>query len=79
MGYATGGNDLPLRSARPASASPSVTRAISLRMTEHPAASDRGMYSSDRLDPNGRGHAISAGAIVRRLAEHLHVRAVEPK
>jgi lysophospholipase L1-like esterase len=46
--------------------------AIYLPMTEHPAASDPEVYSSDRLHANGRGHAVLAGAVVRRLAQHVH-------
>ncbi len=45
--------------------------AMYLSMTEHPAASDPEVYSSDRLHPNGRGHAVIAGAVIRRLAERV--------
>ncbi len=52
--------------------------AMCLRMTEHPAASDPDMYSSDRLHPNGRGHAVLAGTVICRLAEHVRGADVEP-
>ncbi|PZS33859.1 MAG: hypothetical protein DLM58_06960 [Pseudonocardiales bacterium] len=45
--------------------------AIYLRMTEHPAAAETSLYSSDLLHANGRGHAVLAGETVRRLAAHL--------
>lgn len=45
--------------------------AIYLRLTEHPAASDPSLYSSDLMHANARGHAVLASATVHRLVEHL--------
>jgi lysophospholipase L1-like esterase len=37
----------------------------------HPVAADPGIYSSDRLHLNARGHAFAAANTVRALAAHL--------
>lgn len=38
---------------------------------DHPAASDPGIYSADRLHLNARGHAIAAARTIRALADLL--------
>jgi len=44
---------------------------IHIDLTEHPAARDPAMYSSDGLHGNLRSHAVCAAETVRRLGEHL--------
>lgn len=55
-----------------------VTRAVAARhgglhveLRGHPAGADPGIYSSDGLHLNARGHAIVATEAIRRLAAHL--------
>ncbi|WP_433473022.1 SGNH/GDSL hydrolase family protein [Spirillospora sp. CA-142024] len=38
---------------------------------EHPVAADPGIYSSDQLHLNARGHAFAAANTIRALAAHL--------
>jgi lysophospholipase L1-like esterase len=59
-----------------------VTRAVAARhgamlveMRNHPASADPGVYSSDRLHLNARGHAIVGTQAVRVLSSSLAVRA----
>jgi lysophospholipase L1-like esterase len=42
--------------------------AILVEMREHPAAADPGVYASDRLHLNARGHAIVGSEAIRALA-----------
>ncbi|MEO3829331.1 hypothetical protein [Actinomadura sp. B10D3] len=37
----------------------------------HPVAADPGIYSSDQLHLNARGHAFAAANTIRALAAHL--------
>lgn len=43
--------------------------AIHAAFADHPAGADRGIYSSDRLHLNARGHAIAATGTIRALAD----------
>ena len=59
-----------------------VTRAVAARhgallveMRAHPACADPGVYASDRLHLNARGHAIVGEVAVRTLAAAIDVRA----
>lgn len=52
--------------------------ALYLDLTEHPAAADPAVFSSDRLHLNGYGHAVLAGAVIRMLAERARGLAVKP-
>ena len=49
--------------------------AILVPMRGHPAAADPGVYASDRLHLNARGHAIVAGEAIRALAAAIPARA----
>jgi lysophospholipase L1-like esterase len=48
--------------------------AMLLAMRSHPASADPGVYSSDRLHLNARGHAIVATEAVRTLSAALETR-----
>jgi lysophospholipase L1-like esterase len=45
--------------------------AVLIDFREHPAGTDAGIYSADRIHLNARGHAICAALTLRRLAEHV--------
>jgi lysophospholipase L1-like esterase len=44
---------------------------IHVEFTSHPASADAGIYSSDRMHVNTRGHAIVASATIERLGGWL--------
>jgi lysophospholipase L1-like esterase len=46
-------------------------RTIHVELRPHPASADPGIYSSDRMHANRRGHAIVASATVKELGAHL--------
>lgn len=48
--------------------------AVLVEMRGHPASADPGVYSSDRLHLNTRGHAIVAGEALRALSAALAAR-----
>ena len=49
--------------------------AVLVEMRDHPASADPGVYASDRLHLNARGHAIVADEAVRALSAALAARA----
>lgn len=53
--------------------------ALHLDFTSHPASADAGIYSSDRIHLNSRGHAIAAAATVRSLGAYLAGADVPPR
>jgi len=52
-----------------------INDAILVDMRDHPASADPGIYSSDRLHGNARGHAIVGTESVRVLAAAIATRA----
>jgi hypothetical protein len=45
--------------------------ALHISFIDHPASADPGIFSSDLLHLNARGHAIVAAETIRGLAVHL--------
>jgi hypothetical protein len=44
---------------------------VHLDLARHPVGAEPDVYAADIRVATGRGHAIAAAALVRRLGEHL--------
>ena len=48
--------------------------AMLVEMRGHPISADQGVYASDRLHLNARGHAIVASEAIKVMGDSLHAR-----